>query len=80
MKRLKSWYRRLVPLRPHDTTARVVLERTLDKMEHIENVIVVIHWKGGTIDCDWSNLMKSDFALSAIAVNEQARQICLRKD
>ena len=80
MKRLKSWYRRLVPLRPIDTTARVVLERTLDKIDSIDDVIVVVRWKDGTVDCDWSNMKKSDFAFSAMAVHEQARRIFIGKD
>ena len=80
MKSLKAWYRRLVPLRPNDTTVRVVLERSLDKADHIESVIVVIRWKDGTVECDWSTMKKSDFAFSAIAVHEQARRIFTGED
>lgn len=74
MKILKAWYRKLVCLRHVDTTPQIVLLRTLDKVDHIQGVAIVIKWKKGTYDADWSMLSGGEFALMALILSEEARR------
>lgn len=75
MKRLKEFFRKLVPLRPDDTTARITLERTLDKADRIKAVAIVIQWDDDTYDCDWSTMKASELCMALIVLQEQTRQI-----
>jgi hypothetical protein len=74
MKKLKAWYRKLVCLRHEDTTPQIVLERTLDKVDKIQGVAIVIKWKNGTYDSDWSMLTGGELALMALCLSEEARK------
>ena len=75
MKILKAWYRKLVPLRHIDTTPRILLERTLDKVDDMESVAVVIKWKAdGSYDSDWSMMKGGDLAIMALLLAEEVRK------
>jgi len=50
----------------------VVLHRTLQKIEDIQSVIVLIAWKDDpdrTWSADWSLMKKSDFAAAAMVLH-----------
>lgn len=42
-------------------TADTVLAGTLEKAKagHVQQVLVVMQWKDGTVDCDWSEMPMS---------------------
>lgn len=81
MRTLKEWYRKLVPLQPNrDTSARLVLERTLDKADRIKAVVVVIQWDDETFDADWSIMKVGEFSMASLVLQEEARRRVLRVD
>lgn len=43
---------------------RVVLHRTLDKIDRIKAVVIVIQWDDDTMDCDWSQMKVSELCLA----------------
>lgn len=49
-----SDYRKLIHLPGTRLTPDVVLQRTLNKVDRIKAVAVVIQWDDETFDCDWS--------------------------
>ena len=75
MKRLKNWFRKLVPLRLTDTSPQVTLERTLDKVQRIKAVAIVIQWDDETYDCDWSTMKASELCLASMVLHEQTRSV-----
>lgn len=48
------YHPKLVHLPGTQLTPEVVLHRTLNKLEHIQNVTLIIEWQDGTMDVDWS--------------------------
>lgn len=54
----------------------VVLHRTLEKIEHIESVAVVIRWKvDDTYDVDWSQQKTSELCMSAMMLHDMALKV-----
>jgi hypothetical protein len=53
----------------------VVLHRTLNKIDRIKSVVVVIQWDDDTYDVDWSSQKVSDLAFGNViltrVVNEE---------
>ena len=55
----------------------LVLHRTLEKLERIKSVVVVIQWDDDTFDVDWSAMGSSGTLLvAAMALEEEARAQC----
>lgn len=52
----------------------IVLSRTLDKVEHIQAVAVVIMWKNGEFATDWSQMKVSELCMSGVALDEAVRR------
>lgn len=42
----------------------VILHRTLTKLPHIRNVVVLIQWDDGSWAADWSAMTKAEFAFA----------------
>lgn len=69
---------KLVQLPGTPPSAETILHRTLNNIEHIESVTVVIKWKAdASFEIDWSSMTKSDLymaarVLDAVAVRETA--------
>jgi len=80
MKCLRAYFRKLVPLRAQDTTARVVLERTIDKADRIKSVAIVIHWDDDTFALEWSTMQNGTFACMAILLNQEAQKSLVARD
>ena len=59
---------------PGPVSPRRVLERTLAKIDLISEVMVVIKWREGSWDLDWSRLRTSDLALVAAIVQRKVMQ------
>jgi hypothetical protein len=74
MKKLRQFFRRLVPLRPANTTPRVVLERTIDQADQIKAVLLVVQMEDGTIRVDWSAQTLGTLVLSQAVIQEEIRR------
>jgi len=54
-------------------TPEVVLHRTLNKLEHIKGVTVIIQWKADeSFSVDWSTMNKSELYMSARVLDQTA--------
>lgn len=63
---------KLVHLPGTALSPEVVLHRTLQKLEHIESVVVMIAWKGGKFDADWSVQKTTDLTAQALLLTDLA--------
>lgn len=51
-------------------TPEVVLHRTLQKLDSIAGVVVLIQWKDSTVDVDWSNMKLSELAFASVILQK----------
>lgn len=71
---------KLVHLPGTDLSPDVVLHRTLDKIEHIKAVTIVIQWnETDTFDVDWSQMKNSELWMASLVLLEQARETATGK-
>ncbi len=63
---------KLVHLPGTALSPEVVLHRTLQKLEHIESVVVMIKWKKETFDADWSVQKTTDLTAQALLLTDLA--------
>ena len=63
---MSDYQPKLVHLPGTKLSPETVLHRTLNKLEHIEHVIVIIGWKDGAVACDWSLMRTSDLSFAAV--------------
>lgn len=67
---------KLVHLPGARLTPDVVLHRTLNKLEHIKAVAIVIQWNDETYAVDWSQMKTSELVMGAgalrVTADEQA--------
>ncbi len=56
-------------------TPEVTLHRTLNKLDRIKAVVVVVQWDDDTFDADWSQMKASELAMAALILNKQATDI-----
>lgn len=62
-------------------TPDVVLHRTLNKIEHIEAVTVIIQWKAdSSLSVDWSSMAARDLALASLVMNKVAAEHAIQRD
>jgi hypothetical protein len=55
----------------------VVLHRTLQKLERVKAVVVVIMLDDDSMYCDWSSLKPSELAMASLVLDSTARnEIC----
>ena len=54
-------------------TPEVVLHRTINKMQRIKGVAIVIQWDDDTMSVDWSSMRTSDLCMAAMVLDEKAR-------
>jgi len=65
---------KLVHLPGSKLTPEVVLHRTLNKLEHIKAIVVVIQWNDESYDLDWSQMKTSELVMGAGALRVTADQ------
>ena len=71
----------LVHLPGTKLTPDVVLHRTLNKIDHIEAVTVIIQWKlDSSMSVDWSSMAARDLALAALVMNKVAVDRAIQND
>lgn len=56
-------------------TPEVVLHRTLNKIDRIKGVVVVIQWDDDSMDVDWSQMTVSALHMAGYAVMHDAHAI-----
>lgn len=79
MKRLKQWFKRLSPMKPNEVSPRVFLEEMLENCDNFKSVMVVIHYKDDSMDCDWSQMATNDLAQACIVLDEQMRRCIIAR-
>lgn len=62
----------LVHLPGTKLTPAVVLHRTLNKIDHIKAVLVVIQWNDDTLACDWSQMTTADMCMASMVASDTA--------
>lgn len=66
---------KLVHLPGTKLTPYVVLYRTLDKIDHIKAVTIVVQWQDETFSVDWSQMRASEFCAAALMLDINARSV-----
>jgi hypothetical protein len=61
-------------------TPNVVLHRTLEKLDHVKGVIVIIQWKDNTMAVDWSSFALSELAMASMVLDNMTRTALFKKD
>jgi len=59
-------------------TPEVVLHRTMNKLEHIKAVVVIIQWDDETFSIDWSQMKVSDMAMSSVILNQTTTDVVFK--
>jgi len=62
---------RLVHLPNTKLMPEVVLHRTLNKLDSIKAVAIVIQWNDDTFDCDWSQMRVSELCMASMSFNDE---------
>ncbi|MFZ9406468.1 MAG: hypothetical protein ACO26U_05155 [Burkholderiaceae bacterium] len=66
---------KLVHLPGTKLTPEVVLHRTLNKLDRIKSVAVVIQWDDNTLSIDWSQMKVSELCMAAMLMDTEARAV-----
>lgn len=69
---MSDYVPRLVHLPGTRLTPEVVLHRTLQKLDRIRAVTVIIQWDDCTFDVDWSQMKVSEAAMAAMLHHDTA--------
>jgi hypothetical protein len=70
----------LVHLPGTKLTPEVVLHRTINKLDRIKGVFVVIQWDDETFDADWSQMKVSELALAALLMSHEVTKVATGND
>lgn len=70
---------KLVHLPGSRLTPEVVLHRTLNKLERIKGVVVIVQWGDDTFDVDWSQMKTSELAMAGVVLNGMAADIIFKR-
>ena len=71
---------RLVHLPGTTLTPEVVLHRTLQKLDRIKAVVVVIQWDDDTYAADWSQMRVSELCMAAMDLDVEVRAAMRPRD
>lgn len=61
-------------------TPEVVVHRTLQKLDRIKAVLVVIQWDDETFDLDWSQMKTSELCMAAMCAHRKAARVASGED
>lgn len=76
---MSDYVPKLVHLPGTELSPEVVIHRTLNKLEHIKAVAVVILWKNGESDVDWSQMKLSELTWIGRSLDESIGAIVRSK-
>lgn len=65
---------KLVHLPGTELVPEVVLHRTLNKLEDIKAVVVVIQWKDDSFSSDWSQMRVSELCMASTCLDMEVRE------
>ena len=65
---------KLVHLPNTALSPKVVLHRTLDKIDHIKSVVVIIQWNNDEFATDWSQMKVSELCMATMHLQEAGRK------
>lgn len=60
---MSDYQRKIISLPGAGVSPEVTLHRTLDKIDRIKAVTIVIQWDDDTFDCDWSSMKLSELCM-----------------
>lgn len=72
--------RKLIQLPGTAPSVEVVLHRTLNKLDRIKSVTIVIQWDDDTLDADWSTMKTSELAMAALVLNKTGTDAAMGED
>ncbi len=76
---MSDYVPKLVHLPGTELSPEFVLHRTLNKLNHIQAVAVVILWKNGESDTDWSQMNLSELCWVSRSLDECVSAIVRRE-
>lgn len=71
---MSDYVPKLVHLPGTAVSPQLVLHRTLDKLEHIKAVTVIIQWHNDEIATDWSQMRVSELCMALLTLEEQVKK------
>ena len=64
---------KLVHLPGTGLSPQVVLHRTLDRLDRIKAVAIIIQWDDDSFDSDWSQMRVSELCMAAMSFDDEVR-------
>ncbi len=71
---MSDYVPKLVHMPGTAVSPQLVLHRTLDKLEHIKAVTIIIQWNNDEFATDWSQMRVSELCMANMALDEQVRK------
>ncbi len=72
--------RKIIHLEGTELSPEVVLHRTIEKLDHIKSVYVLIEWDDESVDCDWSTQALSKIAFKNAVFNYRLNEMLKRNE
>lgn len=70
-----SYVPKLVHLPGTVLTPEVVLHRTLNKVDRIKGIVIVIQWDDDTFNTDWSRMRVSELCMASMSLEDTVRAL-----
>lgn len=74
---MNEYVPKIVSLPGSDVSPETALHRTLNKLEHIKSVVIIIQWNDGSFACDWSSMKVSELCMAekvfSVGVEDELR-------
>ncbi len=71
---------KIVHLEGTDLSAEVVLHRTIEKLDRIKSVYILIEWDDESVDCDWSTQEISKIAFKNSVFNYRLNELLKKNE
>lgn len=71
---MSEYVPKLVHLPGTAVSPQFVLHRTLDKLEHIKAVVVIIQWNNDEFATNWSQMRISELCMASMHLDELTRK------
>jgi hypothetical protein len=71
---MNAYVPKLVHLPGTAVSPQLVLHRTLDKLEHIKAVTIIIQWQNDEFATDWSQMRVSELCHATMHLHEQCKK------
>lgn len=71
---MSDYIPKLIHLPGTTVTPQLVLHRTLDKLDHIKAITIIIQWTNDEIATDWSQMRVSELCMASMHLSEQCKK------